>query len=68
MPTISPSYQMKGVLNPYYTMDPSTNLYAKNALKKVGIEAYEENSNLHIFGKKIKLNKNVKATSIRLEP
>ena len=38
MPTISPSYQMKGVLNPYYTMDPSTSLYAKNALKKVGID------------------------------
>ena len=38
MPTVSPSYSMKGVLNPYYTMDPSTSLYAKNALKKVGIE------------------------------
>ena len=32
-------------------------------LKKVGIEAYEENSNLHIFGKKIKLNKNIKIKS-----
>ena len=32
-------------------------------LKKVGIEVYEENSNLHIFGKKIKLNKNVKIKS-----
>ena len=38
MPTISPSYQMKGVLNPYYTMDPSTNLSTKNLLKKVGID------------------------------
>ena len=32
-------------------------------LKKVGIEVYEENSNLHIFGKKIKLNKNIKIKS-----
>jgi len=38
MPTISPSYQMKGVVNPYYTMDPSVTTVAKNALKKVGID------------------------------
>ena len=38
MPTVSPSYSMKGVLNPYYTMDPSVTTVAKNALKKVGIE------------------------------
>ena len=38
MPTISPSYSMKGVSNPYYTMDPSVTTVAKNALKKVGIE------------------------------
>ena len=29
---------MKGVLNPYYTMDPSTNLSTKNFLKRVGID------------------------------
>ena len=38
MPTVSPSYSMKGVLNPYYVMDSSTKTYAKNALKKVGID------------------------------
>ena len=38
MPTVSPSYSMKGVLNPYYTMDPATNLSTKNLLKKVGID------------------------------
>ena len=38
MPTISPSYQMKGVVNPYYTMDSSVTTVAKNALKKVGID------------------------------
>ena len=38
MPTISPSYSMKGVLNPYYTMDQSVTTGAKNALKKVGID------------------------------
>ena len=38
MPTVSPSYSMKGVVNPYYTMDPSVTTVAKNALKKVGID------------------------------
>ena len=38
MPTISPSYQMKGVLNPYYTMDASVTTSTKNFLKKVGID------------------------------
>ena len=32
-------------------------------LKKVGIEVQEENNNLHIFGKKIKINKIVKIKS-----
>ena len=32
-------------------------------LKKVGIEIDEENNNLHIFGKKTKVNKNVKIKS-----
>ena len=32
-------------------------------LKKVGIEVQEKNNNLHIFGKKIKINKNVKIKS-----
>ena len=32
-------------------------------LKKVGIEIFEENNNLHIFGKKIKLKKNAKIKS-----
>ena len=38
MPTISPSYQMKGVVNPYYTMDTSVTTATKNSLKKVGID------------------------------
>ena len=38
MPTVSPSYSLKGVSNPYYTMDQSVMTNAKNALKKVGIE------------------------------
>ena len=38
MPTVSPSYSLKGVSNPYYVMDPSVTTVAKNALKKVGIE------------------------------
>ena len=37
MPTVSPSYSLKGVSNPYYVMDPSVTTVAKNALKKVGI-------------------------------
>ena len=38
MPTVSPSYSLKGVSNPYYTMDQSVMTNARNALKKVGIE------------------------------
>ena len=38
MPTVSPSYQMKGVVNPYYVMDSATKLSAKNLLSKVGID------------------------------
>ena len=38
MPNVSPSYSMKGVVNPYYTMDPSVTTVAKNGLKKVGID------------------------------
>jgi len=38
MPTVSPSYSLKGVSNPYYTMDQSVMTSAQNALKKVGID------------------------------
>ena len=38
MPTVSPAYQMKGVVNPYYVMDSATKLSAKNLLSKVGID------------------------------
>ena len=38
MPTVSPSYSLKGVSNPYYTMDQSVMTNARNSLKKVGIE------------------------------
>ena len=38
MPTVSPSYSLKGVSNPYYTMDQSVMASAQNALKKVGID------------------------------
>ena len=40
MPTISPSYSMKGVSNPYYTMDPSVTTVAKNALKNASVTLF----------------------------
>lgn len=37
MATVSPSYQQKGVANPYYVMDQSTIVATKNALKTKGV-------------------------------
>jgi len=34
MPTISPTYMLKGVPNPYYTVDPNTERLVKASLKK----------------------------------
>ena len=38
MPTVSPCYRQRGVLNPYYTMDQTTIAATKTALSKEGIK------------------------------
>ena len=50
MPTVSPCYRQKGVLNPYYIMDQTTIASTKTALSKKGIKL---KSNEEVFFKSV---------------